>query len=31
VAAAYGWPANLTDAQILDRLFALNQARAAAQ
>ena len=28
VAAAYGWPADLTDEQILERLFALNQARA---
>ncbi len=31
VAAAYGWPADLGDEQILERLFALNQARAAAQ
>jgi type II restriction/modification system DNA methylase subunit YeeA len=31
VAAAYGWPADLTDEQILERLFALNQQRAAAQ
>jgi type II restriction/modification system DNA methylase subunit YeeA len=31
VAAAYGWPADLTDDQILERLFALNQQRAAAQ
>jgi hypothetical protein len=31
VAAAYGWPANLTDEQILERLFALNQARASLQ
>ncbi|WP_375456579.1 class I SAM-dependent DNA methyltransferase [uncultured Methylobacterium sp.] len=30
VAAAYGWPADLTDDAILERLFALNQARAAA-
>ena len=30
-AAAYGWPADLTDEQILERLFKLNQARAAAQ
>jgi type II restriction/modification system DNA methylase subunit YeeA len=30
VAAAYGWPADLTDEQVLERLFALNQARAAA-
>jgi type II restriction/modification system DNA methylase subunit YeeA len=29
VAAAYRWPANLTDEQILERLFKLNQARAA--
>ncbi len=29
VAAAYGWPADLTDEQILERLFQLNQARAA--
>ena len=29
VAAAYGWPAGLTDEQILERLFKLNQARAA--
>jgi type II restriction/modification system DNA methylase subunit YeeA len=28
VAAAYGWPANLLDEQILERLFALNQNRA---
>jgi type II restriction/modification system DNA methylase subunit YeeA len=28
VAAAYGWPADLTDEQILERLFELNQARA---
>jgi type II restriction/modification system DNA methylase subunit YeeA len=28
VAAAYGWPADLTDEQILERLFKLNQARA---
>ncbi len=28
VAAAYGWPANLTDDEILARLFALNQKRA---
>ena len=28
VAAACGWPANLTDEQILERLFALNQAPA---
>jgi hypothetical protein len=31
VAAAYGWPADLTDEQILERLLALNLARAAAQ
>jgi type II restriction/modification system DNA methylase subunit YeeA len=30
VAAAYGWPADLTDDGILERLFALNQDRAAA-
>jgi type II restriction/modification system DNA methylase subunit YeeA len=30
VAAAYGWPADLSDDDILERLFALNQARAAA-
>ena len=30
VAAAYGWPADLTDEDILARLFALNQERAAA-
>lgn len=30
VAAAYGWPADLNDEQILERLFALNQERAAA-
>jgi hypothetical protein len=29
VAAAYGWPADLTDEQILERVFKLNQARAA--
>jgi hypothetical protein len=28
VAAAYGWPADLTDAAILERLLALNQAAA---
>jgi type II restriction/modification system DNA methylase subunit YeeA len=28
VAAAYGWTADLTDEQILERLFALNQERA---
>jgi len=31
VAAAYGWPADLSDEQILERLFRLNQERAAAQ
>ncbi len=31
VAKAYGWPADLTDEQILERLFKLNQERAAAQ
>ena len=31
VAAAYGWPADLTDEQILEKLFALNQERAARQ
>lgn len=31
VAAAYGWPADLTDAQILERLLALNLARAAVE
>jgi type II restriction/modification system DNA methylase subunit YeeA len=30
VAAAYGWPADLSDEDILERLFALNQERAAA-
>jgi len=28
-AAAYGWPADLADEQILERLFKLNQQRAA--
>lgn len=28
VAAAYGWPADLTDDEVLARLFALNQSRA---
>jgi hypothetical protein len=28
VAAAYGWPADLSDEQILERLLALNLARA---
>ena len=27
-AAAYGWPADLSDDEILERLFKLNQARA---
>ncbi len=31
VAAAYGWPNDLTDEQILEKLFALNQERAAKQ
>lgn len=30
VAAAYGWPADLSDEEILEKLFALNQERAAA-
>lgn len=30
VAAAYGWPINLSDEEVLARLFALNQERAAA-
>ena len=30
VAAAYGWPVDLSDDEILSRLFALNQERAAA-
>ena len=29
VAAAYGWPADLSDHEILQHLFQLNQARAA--
>ncbi|MGE3740723.1 MAG: type IIL restriction-modification enzyme MmeI [Geminicoccaceae bacterium] len=29
VAAAYGWPTNLSDDEILKRLFDLNQERAA--
>ena len=29
VAAAYGWPEDLTDDEVLERLFALNQERAA--
>ena len=31
VAAAYGWPADLTDEEVLAKLFALNQTRALAQ
>jgi type II restriction/modification system DNA methylase subunit YeeA len=31
VAAAYGWPVDLSDDEILERLFRLNQERAAAQ
>lgn len=31
VAAAYGWPADLSDDEVLARLFALNQKRAAEQ
>jgi hypothetical protein len=31
VAAAYGWPANLPDEEILERLLALNQERAKAE
>ncbi len=31
VFAAYGWPATLTDAELLERLLALNHARAASQ
>ncbi|WP_367714461.1 type IIL restriction-modification enzyme MmeI [Nitratireductor sp. GISD-1A_MAKvit] len=31
VAAAYGWPADLSDDEILARLFELNQERAAKQ
>jgi hypothetical protein len=30
VAAAYGWPADLPDNEVLARLLALNQERAAA-
>ena len=30
-AAAYGWPADLSDEQLLERLLALNLARAAAE
>jgi len=31
VAAAYGWPADLTDEQILEKLLALNLERAAGE
>jgi hypothetical protein len=31
VLAAYGWPSNLTDEQILERLLTLKLERAAAQ
>ena len=31
VAAAYGWPADLSDDEVLARLFELNQQRAAKQ
>jgi type II restriction/modification system DNA methylase subunit YeeA len=31
VAAAYGWPSDLSDEEVLERLFQLNQERAAAQ
>lgn len=31
VCAAYGWPADITDDQILERLLALNLERAATQ
>lgn len=31
VADAYGWPHDLSDEQVLEKLFALNQARAAAE
>ena len=31
VAAAYGWPADLSEEEILERLFRLNQERAATQ
>ena len=31
VAAAYGWPADLSDEEVLERLFKLNQERAAEQ
>ena len=30
VAAAYGWPSDLSDDAVLERLFALNQERASA-
>jgi hypothetical protein len=31
VFAAYGWPSSLTDAEVLERLLALNHERAASQ
>ncbi len=31
VAAAYGWPADLAEAEVLRQLFELNRERAAAQ
>ena len=31
VAAAYGWPGNLSDDEILERLLALNEERAAGE
>lgn len=31
VAAAYGWPADLADEEVLDRLFTLNQQRSLAR
>jgi hypothetical protein len=31
VAAAYGWPSDLTDDEVLAKLFALNQQRVAAE
>jgi hypothetical protein len=31
VFAAYGWPSSLTDAEVLERLLALNHQRAAIQ
>ena len=31
VAAAYGWPADLSDDEVLERLFRLNPSRAAKQ